>query len=80
MELKGTDVIRGKILSRYLTLTRYAKCLGWTRQKLSDTLRQQRIPTLDDVSCMAETLDMPIDDIVEIFLAKPSTNVDREGS
>lgn len=76
MNLTGKDLLRGRILGRYLTLNHYAQHLGWSRQKLSDTLRGERLPTLDEVSDMSKTLEMSLEDLFDIFLAKPSTNID----
>ena len=76
-EQKGLEILRGKILGKYFTLTKLASCLGWTRQKLSDTVCGRREPTVRDIVDLSNALDIRIEELVHIFLELPSTNIDE---
>lgn len=78
-EMSGLELLRSKILGRYFTLTRLSDCIGWTRQKLSDTVCGRREPTIRDLADLSNALDMDTRELISIFLDTPSTNDDEVG-
>ena len=66
--------IRGLIYSKYDSESALAAELGWSRQKLNTITNGNREPGLDEIAALADKLECPIEEIVQIFLQHKSPN------
>ena len=59
--------LRTVIRKKYRTDNEFAKAMGWTKQKVSKTLKGQRSPKISDLNAMSEALELPIGEVVSFF-------------
>lgn len=65
----------GLIYGKYSSVAAFARELGMSRQRLQTIVSGRTEPSIQDVSAIASGLDVPVEKIVNIFLAYKSTNV-----
>lgn len=70
--------VRGAILSRYPTVSEFARKLGWSRQKLSYFVSGEREPSLSDIQLMAKHLVMDSTELASFFLDLQSQKCDGD--
>lgn len=68
------SAIKKVILDRYPTESALAKELKWPRQRLNKITTGVRLPTIDETNALAQALEMPVGDLVHIFLCRKSPN------
>lgn len=72
--------LRGLIYSKYDTEAELARALNWSRQKLSKITNGKVEPTIDELSQLAESLQVSIGDLANIFLQYRSSNRQQTAS
>lgn len=60
--------LRGKVYSRFKSITAMARTLGWTKQKASRIVNGLQEPTIDDVKSLSDALDEKFEDVAAFFL------------
>lgn len=63
------------IYGKYSSVAAFARELGMSKQKLQSITSGRTEPSIQDVSAIANGLDVPVEKIVNIFLTYKSTNV-----
>lgn len=63
-----SNQIREEIRKRYKTDAEFAKKLGWTRQKLSKTIRGERSPKISDINAMSKGLEVSVETVISFFV------------
>ena len=73
--------LRGLVISRFGTLTNFAKALGWSERKVSYIISGKQEASASDIEAMAAQLSIDIpEEMRRIFFATPSTNCGQEVS
>lgn len=52
--------LRGRIISMYETLGKFAKAIGFSRRKVSDIVNKRQEPTASDIEVMADALKVEL--------------------
>ena len=68
------NMLRGQVLSRFSSISDFARAMNWDRKKASRIVNRVQKPTADDMEKMAELLNVnDPDDFIQIFLPSVST-------
>ena len=68
--------IRGLVYDKFNSLRAFSKVIEWDRTKTSNIINGVREPRVSDLSDMSRVLNIPIEDLAEIFLLNKSQNSD----
>ena len=64
----NTNILKGKIITRFSNLDTFAKVLRWKNDRLSRILNHKQKMTIDDMVEMAKALGISSgDELVEVF-------------
>ena len=67
-------MLRGQVLSRFSSISDFARAMNWDRKKASRIVNRVQKPTADDMEKMAELLNVNDPDaFIQIFLPSVST-------
>lgn len=69
--------IRGMIYSKFPNEAAFADAIHWSRQRLNKITHGQKMPSLGDISEMADGLNEPFMNVAKFFLVEESTTVDE---
>lgn len=62
------DILRGRIISMYRSLLKFAHVLGWSSRKTYDIVNGKQEPTAKDIEDMCRALQVEIpDDMRQLF-------------
>lgn len=62
------DILRGRIISMYRSLLKFARALGWSSRKTYDIVNGKQEPTAKDIEEMCRALQVEIpDDMRQLF-------------
>ena len=68
------NALRGKVLSKFPSITAFAVAMKWDRKKASRIVNHVQHPTVRDIEEMTDVLDVTdADTLVAIFLPSIST-------
>lgn len=70
--------LRGLIYERFDHEADLARQLGWPRQRLNRITTGAKEPDIYEARALAESLEVPIDRIVQIFLTDKSPNEQQD--
>ena len=59
--------LRQAIRERFRYEGELAAKMGWTKQKLSKTIRGERNPRISDVNALSRALEEPVETIISFF-------------
>lgn len=62
------DDLRGKVYSRFRSISAMARALGWTKQKASRIISRKQEPTIDDVKSLSVALGESLEEVALFFL------------
>ena len=64
----NTNVLKGKIISKFGNLDAFAKELGWKKDRLSRIINHRQNMTVDDMVAMGQALGLTSTaELVEVF-------------
>lgn len=66
--------LRRMIYGKYASQAALAGAMGWTRQKLNNIVNGRTMPDVRDVNTLATSLEVPVSEILDIFLHRESPN------
>ena len=69
--------LNGLIHSHYDSESQFATAMGWSRQRLNRITNGKKVPDLFDLRDMSIALPCDLMVLVNIFLPKKSTNMDK---
>lgn len=69
--------LKGLIYSKYDNQSALSERLGWTRQRLSRIVTGQKMPDVEELNELSVALDVPVDNLIHIFLRSKSPNGQR---
>lgn len=61
------EKLRNEIKKRYKTESEFAESMGWTRQKLSKTIRGERSPKIADVNALSRAMGISVGEVISFF-------------
>lgn len=73
-KLQRESRVKQMILDRFGSEAKAARTLGWPRQRLNKITIGRKEPDLEEVSAISALLDVPVGEMVAIFLANSVTN------
>lgn len=59
--------LRAAIKERYGSESQLAEKLGWTRQKMSKTVRGERNPRISDINSLSREMMIPVSEVISFF-------------
>ena len=65
----GVSPLRGRIVTMFGTIGKFAEAIGWSRRKVSDIVNKKQEATASDIEKMANLLQVELpDDFRALFL------------
>lgn len=59
--------LRTAIRERYASESQLAERLGWTRQKMSKTVRGERNPRISDINALSREMRISVGEVISFF-------------
>lgn len=68
----NTDLLRGKIYTKYRSASEYARTIKWNRQRLHKIINGQKTPNVQEIKLFQESLHLTESEVFAIFLPSVS--------
>ena len=69
--------LRSLIYAKNDSESHFAEALGWSRQRLNKITNGNKEPDLDEIKELSDKLEVPIPDMLYLFLNSKSPNDDK---
>lgn len=76
--MENANKLRGWIYESYPSYDALAQQMGWTRQRVSRLVNREANPTIGDIAVLAESINRPVSEVVEFFLANQLPNDNKD--